>query len=217
MRKGQKMPLAAREKLILSCKGKPSPMEGKHHTVESRKKISDYRKGKHLSEEHRKKLSDFFKGRPSPTKGKKHSVETLKRMSMIKTGRRHSVETKLKISEQQRGEKNHQWNGGKSFGKYCKKFNNNFKERVRAYFGYYCQLCGTPQNGTKLAVHHINYDKMVCCNEIQPLFVPLCKSCNTKVNANRDYWEQYFTEIINNYYLGKCFLTNEEYKEWITE
>lgn len=109
----------------------------------------------------------------------------------------------------QKGEVNPAWRGGVSFEPYCQKFTKEFKERIRAYFDYTCIECRTPQNGSKLRIHHVNYDKMVCCNETKPLFVPLCQSCHSKTNFNRPYWERHFTDIINQYYEGKCYLPKE--------
>lgn len=98
--------------------------------------------------------------------------------------------------------------------KYCEKFNANFKERVRAYWGYKCVECGTPQNRRSLCVHHVHYDKKMCCNGSPRDVVPLCLPCHIKSNFNRDYWEDHFTEII--YSLdpieGKCFFTKKEMK-----
>jgi hypothetical protein len=123
---------------------------------------------------------------------------------------------KLKDSAK-RGASNHMWKGGISYGKYCQKFNYEFKERVREFFGRVCIECGTPENGKRHTVHHINYNKMVCCNDVKPLFACLCTSCNTKANNNRKYWEQYFTDIINNYYGGKCYLSKEEMELYISK
>jgi hypothetical protein len=130
-------------------------------------------------------------------------------------GRHHSCETSIKMSNDRRGERNHQWRGGSSFEPYCVLFNDEFRERVRIYFGYICVECGTPQNGRNHTVHHVNYDKETCCNKKIPLFVCLCNSCNGKANKNRPYWEQHFTEMINNYYGGKCYLSKEEMKAYL--
>jgi|WetSurMetagenome_2_1015567.scaffolds.fasta_scaffold96891_2 hypothetical protein len=109
------------------------------------------------------------------------------------------------------GEKSPGWKGGHSYEPYCIKFNNEFKERVRAFFGYQCVECGIPQNGYKLHVHHVNFKKNSCCDETTPrLFVPLCLECHLHTNGKRLYWEQHFTDMINQYYEGKCYLTKEE-------
>ena len=42
------------------------------------------------------------------------------------------------ISMRTSGPNNHNWIGGISFDRYCIKFNNNFKERVRSFFNYTC-------------------------------------------------------------------------------
>lgn len=104
------------------------------------------------------------------------------------------------------GEKSTTWKGGISFEPYCPKFNNEFKERVRAFFGYRCVECGSPQNGVKLPIHHVNFNKNACCDGTLPLFVPLCPSCHSKTNHNRPYWQEHFTQIINETFGGKCYL-----------
>ena len=54
------------------------------------------------------------------------------------------------------GEKNSNWNGGTSFEPYCTKFTPEFKERVRAFWGYKCANCGALESddpkGWRLAV-----------------------------------------------------------------
>ena len=84
------------------------------------------------------------------------------------------------------------WIDGRSFKPYCNKFNNEFKEAVRERDDYTCQLCGCEQllGGQKLDVHHIHYDKANCYPDV----VVLCRSCNTNVNGDRNYWEQYFED-----------------------
>jgi len=99
--------------------------------------------------------------------------------------------------------------------RYCEKFNVEFKERVRAYWGYKCVECGSPQNGRKLHIHHVHYDKKMCCNGSPHDVVPLCQSCHMRTNGNREYWEDRFTELIyQNNTNGKCFFTREEMKSF---
>ena len=86
------------------------------------------------------------------------------------------------------GENARNWKGGITCRKYCYKFNNKFKEAVRKRDDYTCQLCGFEQNGRKLDVHHIHYDKENCYPDV----ITLCRSCNIRVNGDRDYWEEYF-------------------------
>jgi hypothetical protein len=120
----------------------------------------------------------------------------------------------ISTSHPRYGSDHHNWKGGISFEPYCPKFTNEFKERVRAFFDYQCLNCGTPQNGYKLHVHHVNFDKETCCNESIPLFIPLCRSCHTKSNHHRESSSKYFTEIIQTYYQGKCYFSKEEMQSY---
>jgi len=92
------------------------------------------------------------------------------------------------------GELNPSWKGGISFLPYCIKFNKKLKEKIRNRDGRICWLCGKtePENHRKLDVHHIHYDKENC----YPDLISLCISCNSKVNSNRDYWEDFFMKIL---------------------
>lgn len=103
----------------------------------------------------------------------------------------YGIETRTQ-SEAISMEKHPNWRGGISFEPYCKRFNNKFKESVRKRDDYTCQLCGHEQllGGQKLDVHHVHYDKGNCYPDV----VTLCRSCNIRVNTNRDYWEQYFED-----------------------
>ena len=113
-----------------------------------------------------------------------------------------------------RGERSPLWKGGVSFEPYCILFNKEFKERVRAFWGNKCPVCGKTgeESGKALCVHHVGYDKEVCCNDNERLFVPLCRSCHSKTNYNREEWEEYFTHMIS-IHGGKCYYTKEEYEE----
>ena len=88
------------------------------------------------------------------------------------------------------GKNHYNWKGGISFEPYCEKFNEILKEKIRDRDGRVCQECGKTEleNKQKLSVHHIHYDKENCA----PDLISLCRSCNSKVNYNRDYWEEHF-------------------------
>lgn len=191
---------------------------GKRLSEETRKKISKSQTGlqvgekhpmfgKHFSEEICKKLSVLRRNNPN-YKGKRHTKESRKKISGALTGIIESEETCRKLSEFQTGEKNHNWRGGISFEPYCPLFNFEFKERVRAFFEYTCKLCGHvwQQGERRLSVHHVNYDKMVCCDNVSPLFVPICSKCHPRTNNNREYWEDIFTNMIMLEHDGECYI-----------
>lgn len=91
-----------------------------------------------------------------------------------------------------------QWKGGISFEPYCKKFNNEFKESIRDKFGRKCFMCPDTEedNGRKLDVHHVNYDKECICNGVECEFVPLCRSCHSKTNGSRELWERLIINVL---------------------
>lgn len=184
------------EKMRVLKSGELNPNYGKHRSETTKRKTSISLLGHHISEDTKKKIS----------------------ISLSKKIPELSAKLKSAWSDPERRSKrilehNPNWKGGISYEPYCPKFNNRFKERVRLFFGNTCIECGTKQNGTKLSVHHVNFNKKSCCDSSVPLFVPLCHNCHVKTNSNRDFWEQHFTEIINDYYKGKCYLTEQEFVE----
>jgi len=86
------------------------------------------------------------------------------------------------------GSNNPQWKGGISFEPYCPKFTRQLKDEIRAAFGYKCYLCPHIQNGKKLCIHHVDYDKNDICNGKKWPLIPLCHKCHGKTNHNRWYW-----------------------------
>lgn len=74
---------------------------------------------------------------------------------------------------------------------YTAEFNESLKEKIREKYNYVCQLCGKHQkdNGRKLDVHHVDYDKKNC-NESN--LVALCHNCHRDTNHFRNYYQQFF-------------------------
>lgn len=89
-------------------------------------------------------------------------------------GNHHSDKSKQKMHEvkigKYSGEKNPAWKGGISFEPYCILFTKEFKERVREYWDRKCVLCDKTEleNGRKLNVHHVTYNKESCCDDSIP-------------------------------------------------
>lgn len=222
-----------RKKMSEATSGEKNGMFGHYFTQETKNKLSNSQikrfeerpethgmLGKHHTEESNDKNSESNIGR-SPTQA------TRDKLSKAGIERFKDPKERDKISEAVSGENNGNYKGGISFLPYCEKFNNDLKERVFAVFGRICMKCDRTEQEVmddmiargkqpyKLTVHHVNYEKMVCCNDVEPLFVPLCIGCNAKVNGDREYWEQHFTNLIDDQYNGKCFYTKEEVKDGI--
>ena len=102
------------------------------------------------------------------------------------------------IQKTKTGESNQNWRGGTSFEPYCEKFNKEFKESVRDKFGRVCFMCNKTENdnGRKLDVHHVNYDKECLCDGADCEFVPLCIKCHRKTNGSRDLWERLIMNVL---------------------
>ena len=83
------------------------------------------------------------------------------------------------------------WIDGRSFEPYPPSFNQQLKDRIRVRDNFICQKCGVPELecNTRLHCHHIDYNKKNC---EENNLISLCNSCNSKVNANREYWKEYF-------------------------
>ncbi len=176
-----------------------SSRSGMKRSVESIEKMSNSHKGKPSNR----------KGKPSPMKGIPRSPEIKLKISASMLGKKFSPEhcEHIRLSQlgrvpwckglhpQNLGGSNHyNWQGGISFLPYCSKFNKELKEAVRDRDNRTCQLCNEKENEEKLSVHHIHYDKENC----NPDLISLCRVCNTKVNFNKEYYEQLFMNNLNN-------------------
>ena len=157
-----------------------------------RTNMSVVTKGRKLTEDHKRKIGESCKGG-------KRTEATKRKMSEAQKGICPTKETREKLSKShtgKTGEKASNWQGGLSFEPYCSKFNNVFKERIREKFNRICFICGEPETGKKLCVHHVNYDKACLCNDIICEFVPLCVSCHSKTNFDRDAWERLIINVL---------------------
>ena len=161
---------------------------GKKHTEEGKKNMSNARVG----------VAPWNKGVPMTEEMLLNHIATRPRGAMpeahkkaISNGHigKHVGEKNAMFGRT--GDKSPRWLGGISYLPYCEKFDDDFKESVREKFDRTCFLCPTTeeQNGRKLSVHHVNYDKECMCNDVACEFVPLCLKCHGKTGNNRSYWE----------------------------
>jgi hypothetical protein len=145
-------------------------------------------------------MSKVAKGRPSHNRGKPMSLEQ-----------------RMKIMEKHIGGfwyGNVRYYGG---NQYCERWTENLRDRVRAFFGYRCCLCGSVDNTRKLNVHHVLYNKDTCCDNSPRLLVALCPKCHGKTNFDKEYWSSYFKKLIDEEYGGRCFMSVDEYRELLKE
>lgn len=196
--------------------GEKNPFYGRHHTKKTKEKIkkSLIKNGaiKRASERMKKNnpmsnidiIKKHFLGKNNPAYGKKYSKKQREQMSNSRKGRKLAEQAKKNISESKKGNKNPmygksgplspRWRGGVSFEPYPIVFNDKLKRKIRDRDSHICQLCKTPENGQKLSIHHIDYDKQN--NETNNL-ISLCRSCHSRAQNYSDFWIEKFPSIIN--------------------
>lgn len=120
-----------------------------------------------------------------------------KRLSIMFTGRILSVKTRRKMSQSRTGNLSNNWQGGSSFLPYSSGFNMAFKESIRERDNHICQLCGIPEIecSERLSTHHIDYNKE---HTVPENCIALCRSCNSVINGDHQFWRDYFTSTTNN-------------------
>ncbi len=114
MLKGTKMSLESRQKLSNAHRGRIGYWTGKKHSQEYKEKMSlklkgknTWLKGKKLSEEHKNKIA-------ISTKKVLNKPDIKLKMSVAQKGKSKNEEWNKKNSLSQMGEKNHNWQGGKT-------------------------------------------------------------------------------------------------------
>jgi len=200
--------------------GENNPFYGKHHAEETRKKLSKISKGKHYSP-----TTEFKKGIKSQMKEKTYDEifgiekanKIRKKMGINRRGKqahlknfqfkkghsgfigKHTEKTKRKISAIQQNIPLIEWKKFIGFEPYDTNFNNKFKRAIRKRDNQVCMLCGTHREKLTQAfhVHHINYDKKL---SIPQNCISLCQTCHLITNQNREYWTDFFQELLANRY-----------------
>ena len=201
-RKGRKLSEEHKRKIARASRGRI-------HTEETKQKIREAQKGKKLSEETKKKIGDFWRGkkRVYSEEHRRKSRELRMQYNRSWAGKYHNKETKRKISQahqgmkkpwvvhpDNKGEKNPNWQGGKSFELYGVYWTEALKDSIRRRDNYACRMCGKLQNRISHDVHHIDYDKKNCDSGN---LITLCHLCHVKTNKKRNYWIKYFQSNFN--------------------
>ena len=189
---------------------------GKKHTEETKIKISLAHKGKKFTMEHRLNLSTSLKGKNVGDSNPSKRLDVRKKISDSKRGKSRPdlseynkkykwawmTQYNLKYkSEQTRLEKNPNWRGGKSFEPYTPDFNKRFKNKIKQRDNC-CMLCNLTYNDLRLLerkvhVHHIDYNKI---NSLPQNCITLCVNCHLLTNFNREKWEIFFHQLLNERY-----------------
>lgn len=120
--------------------------------------------------------------------GKKRDLETKKKVSdtVLK------LWTNPEYREKHEGENHPQWSYGASFLPYTQDWTEDLKDSIRKRDDYQCKICllSQEEQGRKLDVHHIDYDKTNCDPSN---LVSLCDSCHAKTGfGNRERWKMFF-------------------------
>ncbi len=172
----------------LNITGINNPMHGRKHSKKTILKMSETRKNKHLTGENNPNYKDGLSIKET------FCVDCNKPIcSHAIRCWEHSCEYR---SKRFRGKKHHRWLGGLKSQEYGINWSNKLKRIIRKRDNYICQNkdcnCIQNENGRKLDVHHIDYDKKNC---IEENLISLCISCHMKSNTNREYWVEYFKNM----------------------
>ncbi len=93
-------------------------------------------------------------------------------------------------SEFKSGEDHIFWKGDISKAPYSFHFNKEVKSYIKHLYQCKCQICDTSED---LMVHHIDYNRQ---NTDLNNLIPLCRTCHSKTNYNRESWIIYFKKTI---------------------
>ena len=160
----------------LRMMGKNNPLYGKHPSKEAIRKNRLAHRWKHLSPK-----TEFKKGMKTWNKGLTKFTD-----SRIRT-----------YSKYLKGERNPMWQNGISLEPYSPEFDEYLKEEIRKRDNRSCQHCGLEENGHKLPVHHIDYNKK---NNKPENHITLCLKCHGLTQVNREFWTNYFSSLIRAVY-----------------
>lgn len=141
-----------------------------------------------MSDEHRYNLANSLKKLPP------RSPEWCNNISKGKIGKKRpptTEETRQRMSAGAQGIPYEEWDGYATENRYCEKFNDACRERIRDKYNHRCFICDKPQEENitktgkhkKLSVHHCDMNKDAGCNGNGWKLVPLCMACHSKSHS----------------------------------
>jgi len=186
---------------IINSKGKnnPSFKDGrtleKHCCIDCKKEITNYTAKRCRKCDAKNKFRIKY-NHPRWKNGKPKCTDCGKELSYYKGKRCEKCNKKYLI-----GVKSPNFVHGQGYAPYPIEFNDQLKLKIKKRDIYTCKVCGMTEEehiivyGIKLAVHHIDYNKMNCK---EGNLISLCNQCNIRANYNKDYWFAYFMYIMEN-------------------
>jgi hypothetical protein len=142
--------------------------------------------------------------------GYRHTLDAKVRIGFASGGRPCSEDVKLRLRiiflgrctdkeayTRWLGSGNPSWNGGSSTDLYPCGFRSSVRQIILTRDHFTCQMCSSTYD---LFPHHIDYDK----SNVNPTnLITLCRSCNSVVNRNREFFTLVFSRIIQMKYRFK--------------
>jgi hypothetical protein len=164
-------------------------------TLEWRKNISNALRGRKRSVESIQKQREKLKQTYEQRFGKEKADKIKEKQSLSRQGKIFITQQgREKLSMLRRGSKNPNWRGGVSSIMYGESFNRYFKEKIRKRDSFTC-ICGNIQQGKKLSIHHIDYNKR---NTSEENCISLCLKCHHKTsNGNREEWMRKLQRLLS--------------------
>ena len=162
---GKTMPLEQRKKISAS-------MKKNKKVINSLRELNKFKRGIPLSDKIKAKMSEVKMGEKNPMFGKHLSESTKQKLSIAFTGNKHP-----------------NWQGGKSFEPYGKKFNRILKRQIRERDNFICAICWKKEDGRAHSVHHIDFNKR---NNDPSNLITLCGGCHALTSHKRKKWIKFF-------------------------
>lgn len=211
--KGKKRTKEQRRRISKSLKGKKHTEERRLKTIENltgrkcsketRKKIGNAHKGKTISQEQIIRWRKSF-NKNDLNKIRKKISNTVKslwsdpvyrsKLSKIHSDRNNNIENRIAHSCAMQGIEREDWTHFISSDPYCQIWTKEYKDFIKERDNYECQNNMDCRKITNvLSAHHIDYNKKNC----EPWnIITLCISCNSRANADREYWQEFYKSIM---------------------
>lgn len=145
-----------------------------------------YNKVREYDEAFRLKMAQIKSNPPSETRRK------MSASAKIRADRFEHWAKLVQMAKERVGDKHPNWRGGISNGPYSEGFTRALRRAIKERDGWQCQNPGCLRKSKKMNCHHIDYDKR---NHAAENLITLCVPCHCATNANRDYWQKFYSDI----------------------